>query len=150
MTTVTSTVARRTADSPATPAVLGYAVLAPVVMALPSCPLVSRRQANSGRQRWTRQDTRDVHFAHSTGGWRMPNSLAAHVSGVPAALPSAASPGGDSNRDQVTGPGHAAHDSVLEIHHEPTAQRAPRAAANLHQSAAAPGTPSAAGTAAGR
>jgi hypothetical protein len=33
MTTVTSTVARRTADSPATPAVLGYAVLAKVVTA---------------------------------------------------------------------------------------------------------------------
>jgi hypothetical protein len=33
MTTVTSTVARRTADSPATPAVLGWAVLATVVTA---------------------------------------------------------------------------------------------------------------------
>jgi hypothetical protein len=33
MTTVTSAVARRTADSPATPAVLGYAVLAKIVTA---------------------------------------------------------------------------------------------------------------------
>ena len=58
----------------------------------------------------------------------MPNSWAGHVKRVPAALPSPAGPGGNSNPDRVKCPIHAAHAFVMEIimsrsqsavHHEP-------------------------------